>query len=86
MNIKVLKFVLPFRTREQFSAWLRHYWAVTAILAAYGAVCFLLAGRPFVEAAVAGLVSAPLFMLAKQSLWRARIVAGAIRDHLRGGE
>ena len=86
MNITVLKFVLPFRTRAQFSAWLRHFWAVTAILAAYGTVCFLLAGRPFVEAAAVGVVSAPLFMLVKQSIWRAGIVVRTIRDRRRGSE
>lgn len=86
MNIKVLQFVLPFRTGAQFSVWFRHHVSVIAILAAYGAVCFLLAGRPFIEAVAFGVVSAPLFMLVKESCWRARIVARAVQDRRRGAE
>lgn len=83
MNIKVLQFVLPFRTRAQFSAWLRHFRAVTAILAAYGTVCFLLAGRPFVEAVAFGAVSAPLFMLVGQVFWKAVIAVRVFRERSR---
>ena len=76
----------PSNSRARVRAWCLRFARLHANFAVYGAVCFLIAGRNLFEAAAAGAVTSPLFLLAGQVFWKAGFAARAVRERRRGAE